>query len=451
MELGTQLPLWSIIPFVGMLLSIAIIPLVNGHWWEKHMWKVSAFWALAFFVPFLVGFGVQLAVGHGLEVILLDYVPFIILILGLFTVSGGIVIRGSLSGTPKVNVVLLLIGTLLASWIGTTGAAMVMIRPLLRANAWRKHRVHQVVFFIFLVANIGGSLTPIGDPPLFLGFLRGVPFFWTMKLLPMMLLNVAVLIVVFYLLDSYFMRKEGPHPESTGEKVRVEGLHNIVFLLAIVGAVILSGVLPGTAAFTDPATGDPRGLTLMDSAVAHVAIPYVNLLRDAIILAAAFLAYRTTNARLRTANGFGWGPIQEVAILFAGIFVTMIPALAILQARGSELGLTSPAEFFWATGGLSSFLDNAPTYLVFMTTAASLGATAGVETTLGIIDEQLLMAVSAGAVFMGANTYIGNAPNFMVRSIAVESEVRMPSFLGYMKWSISILIPLFVVDTLIFF
>ncbi|TRW43700.1 sodium:proton antiporter [Georgenia yuyongxinii] len=451
MELGTQLPLWSIIPFVGMLLSIAIIPLVDGHWWEKHMWKVSAFWALAFFVPFLVGFGAQLAVGHGLEVILLDYVPFIILILGLFTVSGGIVIRGSLSGTPKVNVVLLLIGTLLASWIGTTGAAMVMIRPLLRANAWRKHRVHQVVFFIFLVANIGGSLTPIGDPPLFLGFLRGVPFFWTMKLLPMMLLNVAVLIVVFYLLDSYFMRKEGPHPEGTGEKVSVEGLHNIVFLLAIVGAVILSGVLPQTAAFTDPATGEARGLTLMDSADAHVVVPYVNLIRDAIILAAAFLAYRTTNARLRTANGFGWGPIQEVAILFAGIFVTMIPALAILQARGSELGLTSPAEFFWATGGLSSFLDNAPTYLVFMTTAASLGATTGVETTLGIIDEQLLMAVSAGAVFMGANTYIGNAPNFMVRSIAVESEVPMPSFLGYMKWSVSILIPLFIVDTLIFF
>ncbi|WP_448072386.1 sodium:proton antiporter [Georgenia yuyongxinii] len=349
MELGTQLPLWSIVPFVGMLLSIAIIPLVNGHWWERHMWKVSAFWALVFFVPFVVGFGAEPAVGHGLEVILLDYVPFIILILGLFTVSGGIVIRGSLAGTPKVNVALLLVGTLLASWIGTTGAAMVMIRPLLRANAWRRHRVHQVVFFIFLVANIGGSLTPIGDPPLFLGFLRGVPFFWTMKLLPMMLLNVAVLIVVFYLLDAYFMRKEGPHPAGTagtagtGEKVRVDGLHNVVFLLAIVGAVILSGVLPGTAAFTDPATGDPRGLTLMDSADAHVGIPYVNLVRDAIILAAAFLAYRTTSARLRTANGFGWGPIQEVAILFAGIFVTMIPALAILQARGSELGLTSPA------------------------------------------------------------------------------------------------------------
>ncbi|GAA1627117.1 sodium:proton antiporter [Georgenia ruanii] len=451
MELGEQLPVWSIIPFVGMLLSIAVVPLVNAHWWERHQGKVSAFWALAFFVPFLVGFGPAVALTHGAEVLLLDYLPFIILILGLFAVTGGIVVRGSLSGTPKVNVVLLLVGTLLASWIGTTGAAMVMIRPLLRANAWRRHRVHQVVFFIFLVANIGGALTPIGDPPLFLGFLRGVPFFWTMHLLGPVLLNTAVLLVVFYLIDSRLMRREGPHPEHTGERVRVDGLHNVVFLLMIVGAVILSGALAQQPLFMDTATGEARGITLVTTAEGHVTVPTLGLLRDAVILLAALLAFRGTRRELRAANGFTWGPIQEVAILFAGIFVTMIPALAILQARGGELGVTSPAAFFWATGALSSVLDNAPTYLVFLTTAASLGATSGVATTLGVIDPHLLMAVSAGAVFMGANTYIGNAPNFMVRSIAVEAGVRMPSFLGYMRWSLGVLIPLFVLDTLLFF
>jgi Na+/H+ antiporter NhaD/arsenite permease-like protein len=247
------------------------------------------------------------------------------------------------------------------------------------------------------------------------------------------------------------MRREGPHPEHTGERVRVDGLHNVVFLLVIVAAVILSGALAQHPWFLDAATGEARGVTLFTTAEGHVTLPFLGLLRDAVILLAALLAFRGTRRELRAANGFTWGPIQEVAMLFAGIFVTMIPALAILQARGAELGLTSPAEFFWATGALSSFLDNAPTYLVFMTTAASLGATTGVATTLGVIDPHLLMAVSAGAVFMGANTYIGNAPNFMVRSIAVEAGVRMPSFLGYMRWSLAVLIPLFVLNTLVFF
>ncbi|MCR4419526.1 MAG: sodium:proton antiporter [Clostridia bacterium] len=451
-DLGHQLPIWSILPFVGMLLSIAICPLVNPHWWEKNMGKVSAFWALVFFLPFLVAYGSGTAITHGVEVILLDYVPFILLLFGLFVVSGGLILRGTLRGTPVVNTVLLLIGTLLASWIGTTGASMLLIRPVIRANEWRRYKVHTIIFFIFLIANIGGALTPVGDPPLFLGFLRGVPFFWTMKLILPMGLNVVILLSLYYLLDSHFYRKEAPAPaDGVKEKLRVEGLHNLVYLAMVVGSVILSGMLAKTPAFADLSTGELRGITVLGHGEESVVLPYVDLIREPIMLLAAFLSWRTTRPEVRRDNRFTWAPIKEVATLFAGIFVTMIPALAILHARGPELGLTHPAQFFWCTGALSSFLDNAPTYLVFMTTAASLGAAQGVPTTVGIIDPRMLLAVSCGAVFMGANTYIGNAPNFMVRSIAEENQIRMPSFFGYMAWSGGILLPLFLLDTLIFF
>lgn len=451
-ELGYRLPLWSVLPFVGILLSIAIFPLVNGHWWEKNMGKVSAFWALVFLVPFLIAFGSETAFAQAVEVYLLDYLPFIILLFGLFVVSGGIILRGTLRGTPGVNTLMILIGTALASWVGTTGASMLLIRPLIRANDWRRYKAHSIIFFIFLVSNIGGALTPVGDPPLFLGFLRGVPFFWTMKLIVPMSLNVAILTFLYYLLDSHFYKKEGPPPPAeTQERLRVEGLHNLVYLGIIVGSVILSGFLAKNPFFADPATGELYGIPLLRHGEEAVVLPYVNLIRDPAILLAAFLSLKTTSAAIRRDNRFTWGPIREVATLFAGIFMTMIPALAILHARGPELGLTQPAQFFWATGALSSFLDNAPTYLVFMTTAASLGAAAGVPTVVGIIDPKMLMAVSCGAVFMGANTYIGNAPNFMVRSIAEENRIRMPSFFGYMGWSGGILIPLFLLDTVLFF
>lgn len=451
-DLGHALPLWSVLPFVGMLLSIAIWPLVNGHWWERNMWKVSAFWALVFFIPFLIAFGSRTALFQALEVILLDYVPFIILLFGLFVVSGGIILRGTLRGTPAVNTLLLLVGTFLASWVGTTGASMLLIRPVIRANEWRRYKAHIIIFFIFLISNIGGALTPVGDPPLFLGYLRGVPFFWTMRLIFPMAFNVIILLLLLYFLDSFFYRKESV-PRSTRERdtLRVDGLQNLLYLGIIVGAVIVSGILAKNPAFADQQTGTLYGIPLYRHGEETIVLPYTNLVRDLAILLAAFLSWKTTSMALRKDNRFTWAPIQEVATLFAGIFMTMIPALAILHARGAELGLSQPAHFFWATGALSSFLDNAPTYLVFLTTATSLGAASGVATTLGVVAPKMLAAVSCGAVFMGANTYIGNAPNFMVRSIAEENNIRMPSFFGYMAWSVGILIPLFILDTLIFF
>lgn len=455
-SLGNILPIWSVLPFVGMLLSIAFIPLINGHWWEKHMPKVSIFWILVFFIPFLLAYGGNVAIANFLEVVILDYLPFIILLFGLFAVSGGIILRGSLTGTPVANVTLLSIGTILSSWIGTTGASMLFIRPIIRANEWREKKTHIIVFFIFLVSNIGGCLTPIGDPPLFLGFLRGVPFFWTMKLLPLLLFNAVILLAVYFIIDNYYYKKEiaqgkvNPSQEKK-EPIRIEGAHNLIYLVMIVGAVILSGVLPQSSLFANPATGELYGITLFKHGTETIVLPFTNIIRDVIILLAAYLSVKTTSKVIRTDNRFTWYPIQEVAILFIGIFITMIPALAILNARGAELGLETAAQFFWATGLLSSFLDNAPTYVVFMATAGSLGATEGLATAVGTIAPKILLAISAGSVFMGANTYIGNAPNFMVRSIAEENKIKMPSFFGYMGWSMVFLIPLFILNTLIFF
>ncbi|MBE6031914.1 MAG: sodium:proton antiporter [Clostridiales bacterium] len=451
-NLGEHLPLWSCIPFVGMLLSIAIFPLVKPHWWEHNMLKVALIWALIFLIPFGIVFGGHLLAFSVVEAVILDYVPFIVLLFGLFVAAGGIVVKGSIIGTTKTNLVLLIIGTVLASWLGTTGAAMLMIRPVIRANAWRKRKAHVIIFFIFMVANIGGCLTPVGDPPLFLGFLRGVPFFWTMQLFPVMIVNIVILLVVFFILDKRMVKKdmaEGFTPESMmtekKEKISVEGAHNFIFIAMIVGAVVLSGILASQPAFID-ASGAAKGIN-----IAGAVFPYNYLVQVIIILIAALLSWKTTKKITRERNSFTFGPIAEVAKLFIGIFLTMIPALAILRSNGASLGLEDPAQFFWITGALSSFLDNAPTYLVFLTTAGSLGATAGVATTVGTVAAPLLLAVSCGAVFMGANTYIGNAPNFMVKSIAEENKIKMPSFFGYMKWSVCILIPIFLIDTLIFF
>lgn len=454
-NLGESLPIWSVLPFVGMLLSIAVFPLVKPEWWEHQMLKVVIFWSLVFLVPFGIAFGGNALIFNLLEIVLLDYLPFIILLFGLFVVAGGIILRGTLIGTPKVNIVLLLIGTLLASWVGTTGASMLLIRPVIRANQWRKKKAHIIVFFIFLVSNIGGCLTPVGDPPLFLGFLRGVPFFWTMRLLPMFLLNTFIMLVVLYIMDYRYYKKElaeGRSPQDAMEgtsktPLRIEGLHNLIFMAMIVGAVILNGLLPSFAAFADQTTGEIYGLHVFDGIV----VGYNSILQMVIILLAAFLSLKTTKKVIRTDNCFTWACIKEVATLFIGIFITMIPALALLKAHGSSLGLTNPYEFFWATGALSSFLDNAPTYLVFLTTAGSLGMTQGLATTVGTVGVKILLAISAGAVFMGANTYIGNAPNFMVRSIAEENKIVMPSFFGYMIWSLCFLVPLFLIDTVVFF
>lgn len=449
--IGQVLPIWSIIPFVGMLLSIALFPLFKPDWWEKNQLKVSLAWALIFLIPFTIAYGVEIMGIKLSETILLDYVPFMMLLLGLFTVAGGIHLKGNILGTTKNNVILLAIGTFLASWIGTTGAAMVMIRPVLRANLWRQHKTHVIVFFIFLVANAGGCLTPLGDPPLFLGFLRGVPFFWTLQhIWPLLLFNTVVLLAIFVALDRYYLKKEdADHLEgmrlekiaAKEEPIKVEGTINIVFLLIIVLGVLSNGLLADAA----------ETLYIPVNNEVHLGINW--FAEIVLILIAMALSWKFTPKQLREDNEFEWGPIAEVARLFIGIFITMIPALAILGAKGSELGLNTPAAFFWATGALSSFLDNSPTYVVFLTCAGSLGTTAtnAISTTVGAVDPTMLLAISAGAVFFGAVTYIGNAPNFMVKSISENNGVKMPSFFGYMKWSLGFLVPVFILDTLIWF
>ena len=451
-ETGTAVPsLLYCIPFAGILLCIALFPLVKPTWWEEHQAPVVLAWSLAFIVPFVMGFGAHHTAEVVLECLINDYLTFIVLLFGLFCVAGNITLEGDLAGSPRINVGLLLFGTLLSSWVGTTGASMLMVRPIIKMNSWRKPKRHIMIFFIFLISNIGGCLTPIGDPPLLMGFMRGVPFFWSLRLLPILAFNAAVLLFVFYHLDMRAYRKdiaEGRKPDISkpGTEIRIAGLHNLIFLAAIVVAVLLSGTLPSLPLFRN-ADGTVRGIPILG----EVTLTWPAVIEIAIILASAWLSFRTTSAKVRTENHFTWGAIKEVAILFIGIFITMQPALMILKANGASLGLDSPYQMFWATGALSSFLDNTPTYLVFLTTAGSLGFTEGIATALGTVPAKMLVAISCGAVFMGANTYIGNAPNFMVKSISDENGVRMPSFFGYILWSLGFLIPVFILDTLIFF
>ena len=450
-EAAAGVPLWLCIPFAGLLLCIAGLPLVKPIWWEGHQPHAVIFWSLLFVIPFALRFSAGTALETVLECLVNDYLTFIILLFGLFCVSGNITMSGDLAGSPRVNVGLLLIGTLLSSWIGTTGASMLMIRPIIKMNSWRKRKRHMIVFFIFLVSNIGGVLTPIGDPPLLMGFMRGVPFFWSLHLMPLLLVNLIVLLFLFYWIDLRAYRRdiaEGLKPDISkpGTEVKLCGLHNLIFLVMIVAAVILSGTLPGLPAFQD-AEGQVLGIRIFG----EVKLGYPALIEIVLILLAALLSFKTTDGEIRRENHFTWNAIREVAVLFIGIFITMQPALMILKANGANLGLSKPFEMFWATGLLSSCLDNTPTYLVFLTTAGALGFKDGLMTTLGTVPVKMLMAISAGAVFMGANTYIGNAPNFMVKSIADENGIRMPSFFGYLLWSVAILIPVFVLDMLLFF
>ena len=442
---GADLSIFWVIPFAGILLSIAIFPLVAHDFWHHNFGKISAFWAALLLIPFLFKVGVSITLYEVLHVGLLEYIPFIILLLALFTISGGVQLTGSLVGTPLMNTAIIFVGTLLASWMGTTGAAMLLIRPLLRANKDRKHKVHVVVFFIFLVANIGGSLTPLGDPPLFLGFLKGVDFFWTTTamFLPMLFMVVSLL-VIFFGVDTYYYRKEPPHEnaDTENEKLGLEGSFNLFLLAGVVGGVLLSG-------FWKPH---------IHINIYHVHVELQNIVRDVLLLSLTYLSWSRTPMAIREANEYTWFPIEEVGKLFAGIFVTIIPAIAILKAgtNGALASIVSSVSdssgepinymYFWLTGILSSFLDNAPTYLVFFNTAG------GDPSVLMGDMFQTLLAISAGAVFMGANSYIGNAPNFMVKAIAESSNIEMPSFFGYIiKWSLPILVPLFVIVTWIFF
>jgi Na+/H+ antiporter NhaD/arsenite permease-like protein len=440
---GRSLGLVWAIPFAGILLSIAVMPLVAPHAWEHHQGKIAAGWALLVLVPLALLYGAGTALEALLHALFLEYIPFILLLFALFTVAGGIVVRGNIHGAPATNTVLMLVGMGLASVIGTTGASMVMIRPMLRANDDRPHNIHVFVFFIFLVSNIGGSLTPLGDPPLFLGFLRGVDFFWTTKTLwPHTLMVGGIVLLVFFLLDSWIYRKEGrtrpdPTPDS---RVRIVGGINYLLIGVIISAILLSA-----------------SLQLGTVRVLGIELEVENLMRDATMVAAALVSLKLTPRGWREENGFRWGPIEEVAKLFAGIFITIIPVLAMLKAGSAGVfaplvalvsnpdGSANNAAYFWLTGALSSFLDNAPTYLVFFELAG------GDPKTLMTAGAGTLAAISAGAVFMGANTYIGNAPNFMVYALAKDAGIRMPSFFGYMLWSAAVLLPVFVLATLIFF
>jgi len=443
---GAGLGFFWALPFAGLLLCIATGPVLFHRTWEHHYGKIAALWAALTVVPLVVAFGFGAALSSVMHTMLLEYVSFIILLFALFTVAGGILVSGNLHGSPALNTGLLAIGTLLASVVGTTGASMIMIRPVIRANDNRQHNVHVVVFFIFLVSNIGGSLTPLGDPPLFLGFLRGVDFFWTTThLFSEMMFIGGALLAIFFMLDSWLYKRDASLPalrDPTPDRdIRLYGKFNILLLGAIIVAILVSAAWKPGVKFAFPG-GE---------------IELQNLARDIALVLIAIVSLLATPKQVRAGNEFSWGPIQEVAKLFAGIFICMIPVLAMLKAGKTGAfgplvslvthpdGSPSNVAYFWLTGILSSFLDNAPTYLVFFELAG------GDPVSLMGPKALTLAAISCGAVFMGANSYIGNAPNFMVYAIAKEMKVKMPSFFGYMAWSAGILVPLFIIATFIFF
>ncbi|MBL8843677.1 MAG: sodium:proton antiporter [Planctomycetes bacterium] len=419
-------PLWTVVPFVLLLLSIAVLPLLCPHWWHhrKNQALVSALFGVPAIV--IVALSTPAALGHTA----LEYLAFVGLLGSLFTISGGVRVAGSLAGTPLSNTTILGIGAVLANIVGTTGAAMLLIRPLLRANQRRRARVHIVVFFILVVANCGGCLTPLGDPPLFLGFLKGVPFEWTLQLWKPWLVLLTALLVLFNAIDQWLFHREdvatsGDLDEEVErhQPLALEGKGNLLLLLGVAATVLLSG------AWIYPRFGETAAL----------------LSQFAVMALLALLSLRITPAGLRARNDFTWGPLIEVALLFAAIFAAMIPALALLRSYGETLGFTEPWQYFWATGTLSAFLDNAPTYLAFVAAAQHLP-----DEIVGTT-HAALAAVSCGAVFFGAMTYIGNGPNFMVKAIAEAAGVRMPSFFGYLGWTLVVLAPLLLGLTLLFF
>ena len=430
---GASMSIWWSLPFAGILLSIALGPLMAHEWWHPHYGKVAFFWAFLAVIPLAYAYGTATVGAALFHTMMLEYVPFILMLFALFTAAGGLVVRGSITGTPLVNTGILALGASIASIIGTTGASMILIRPLLRANEGRASNAHVVVFFIFLVSNIGGALTPLGDPPLFLGFLRGVDFFWTTThLLPQTIFAVVILLAVFFAMDTWLARRDDARAVGT-EPIRVTGLVNLALIAVAIGAIVMSGAWKPGISFE----------------VFGTKLELQNLLREGVMIAVGLASLALSSRKDREDNGFNWEPIAEVGLLFAGIFTCIIPVMVMLAAGkdGPFGGLVSlvfspdgspnNAAFFWLTGILSSFLDNAPTYLVFFEMAG--GDPAKLMGQLAAT----LTAISLGAVFMGANTYVGNAPNFMVYSIARSAGVNMPSFFGYMLWSGAVLIPLF--------
>ena len=442
-----EVEIWALIPFALMLLGIAICPFVIGEWWEKNTNKLI--FSLALGVPtslylYQIGLGERV-----LHQMLFDYVPFIMLLCALFVVTGGLCRTGYIAAKPSTNTAIMAVGFVLASLIGTTGAAMLLVRMLIDINRYREHKIHTMLFFTAIVANCGGVLTPLGDPPLFLLYLRGVEFTWFLKLLPQWLFTGGVLLAMYYIADSHYCRIEKRHAtlfkqsplyqqpeidEESAKSVKTEfkGLVNVVYLVVILAAVAF--VNPGQI----PAMGE------------HDAPLYLKFLREIILFVVILLSMATTKRSVREANHFTWAPILEVAVLFIGIFATMTPAMIYLNANAASLGLDAPWQFYYSTGLLSSFLDNAPTAVAFYTIATGLPVAEGVATVAGI-PEILMKAISLGAVFFGSMTYIGNGPNFMIKSIAEENGIAMPSFFGYViKFSVLVLLPVYVLVQVIF-
>lgn len=425
-----QIPLISTIPFVLMLLSIAIFPLFWNHWWEKNKNKLIV--AIVLSIPIIIyllmnGLGEKLV-----ETIVFDYIPFIILLGALFTITGGIYLSGDIEATPRVNTTFLGIGAILASLMGTTGAAMLLIRPVIQTNKERTFKVHTILFFIGIVANCGGLLTPLGDPPLFMMYLRGAPFTWFFHLVPEWLLTNALLLIIYFFVDSYFHKKEPAKAIEIDRRVikpiKLQGKLNFIWMAGVVLAV----------AFLNE-----QYLPFISQN--H----YYKFIREAAIVGMAALSLLFTTNLLRVSNNFTWEPIKEVAYLFIGIFVTMVPCLLYLESNAKHLGITSPAQFYYFSGLLSSFLDNTPTAVTFHSLAMGLGQTTG--TLVAGIPEELLRAISIGAVFFGSMTYIGNGPNFMVKAVAEENNIKMPSFFAYIyMFSLIVLLPVYVIVQLLF-
>lgn len=445
---GTTLSaLWAL-PFLGMILSIAIFPLVLPKFWSDHYGKVSFIWSAIVLIGLAItqGFGISL---HSLILVMFEqFLPFIFLLLSLFTITGGIKLRGELVGNPRLNTLILLIGAVLSSWLGTTGAAVLLIRPLISANNWRIYKVHTIVFFTFIVANIGGSLTPIGNPPLLMGFISKVPFFWPLsKLLAPTALACGVLLLTYFIIDSHFYKKETSKPiTKTKTALKIEGGWNFILLVGVIFSVLASSQDWGIAFY-----------------LYHVPMPLSELVEILAMLAITLISLKITRNETRVANQFSWHPILEVGKIFAAIFVCMAPLIAMLRAGAdgpmkfiidslSTNGQPNNGMYYWLSGGLSAFLDSAPAYLVFFNTAAAPAAAAGMAPHVfmtGVLPATLL-AITAGASFMGAITYIGNAPNMMIKAIAEEDGIKMPSFFGYMLWSVSILVPLFILIHFLF-
>ena len=440
-------PLWSI-PFIGIILSIAVLPLFAPKLWDHHYGKIVFGWTLLFFIPLLVTYDMSITANIFTHALIEEYIPFILLLLVLFAASGGIHISGNLVASPKFNVSILAIGTVLASVMGTTGAAMLLIRPILSANRNRKHRMHIPIFFIFLVANIGGGLTPLGDPPLFLGFLNGVDFFWTLQhmFFPVLIFSL-ILLGLFYLIDSYYFKKEKIAPSDEKTTVVIVGKQNFLIILGVLVGIIISGIwIPG-----------------ISWEIFGVDVHLENVLRDLFFIFLTIVSLKITSDKVRKDNNFNWHPIIEVAKIFAGIFLTIVPVITILEAGkngafGSVVDITHTSDgepinviYFWVTTVLSAFLDNAPTYLVFfkMAGAQAPEGVAAADFLMNGIPATLL-AISMGTVFTGPLTYIGNAPNFMVKSMAEQEGIKMPSFFGYFFIAIIVLVPIYILLNFIF-